>query len=296
MDSAKVKATKPAKGSNTLFPTIFKGFGLLRSNLRLTSGLILILFIILVGLLAPVITWYPPLKTLVGGSLLPPNLQHPFGTDDLGRDIYTNVIYGIRTSFLVGVSSVLIAVILGSLIGLAAGYYGGLIEDLLMRITDMTLIMPRFLLALIITAIFGQSFQNIILAIGIVGWPGIARMMRAEFLSIKERPFVEAAKATGLSDRQIILEILPNAIPAIVPYVVLEISSAILTEAGLGFLGVGDPNVPSLGLMLNNAQQFLRRAWWMAFFPGLVLCIIVVGLNLFGDGLIEYLNPRLRKR
>jgi peptide/nickel transport system permease protein len=225
-----------------------------------------------------------------------PNPQYPFGTDDLGRDIYTNVIYGMRTSLLIGVSSIIIAVIVGSLIGIIAGYYGGLLGDFLMRITDMTLIIPRFLLALVIAAIFGQRFQNIILAIGIVSWPGIARMIRAEFLSIKERPFVEAARAVGLTDRRIILEILPNAVPTIIPYVVLEISSAILTEAGLSFLGVGDPNVPSLGFLLNNAQQFLRTAWWMAFFPGLVLSILVVGLNLLGDGLIEHMNPRLRKR
>lgn len=275
----------------------------IRFNPRLTFGLSLVLLTVVVGLIAPIITWYPPLKTLVGKTLMPPTFgtddlpQYPFGTDDLGRDIYTNVIYGIRTSFLVGVSSVIIAVIIGILIGVTAGYYGGVLENFLMRITDMTLIIPRFLLALIIAAIFGQRIQIIILAIGIVGWPGIARLVRAEFLSIKERPFVEAARALGLTDKQIIfIEILPNVIPAVIPYLVLEISNAILTEAGLSFLGIGDLNVPSLGLMLNNAQQYLRTAWWMAVFPGLALSIIVVGLNLFGDGLIEYLTPRLRRR
>ncbi|MBS7649082.1 ABC transporter permease [Candidatus Bathyarchaeota archaeon] len=275
---------------------IFKRARGAQLNLRLIFGFALVLFIIVVGLAAPLITWYPPLKTLVGGTFNPPNPQHPFGTDDLGRDIYTNVIYGVRTSLFIGVSSVVIAVIVGSLIGILAGYYGGLLGDFLMRITDMTLVIPRFLLALVIAAIFGQKFQNIIFAIGIVSWPGIARMIRAEFLSVKERPFVEAARAVGLTDRHIIFEILPNVIPTVVPYVVLEISSAILTEAGLSFLGVGDPNMPSLGLLLNNAQQFLRTAWWMAVFPGLMLSILAVGLNLFGDGLIEYLNPRLRKR
>lgn len=276
--------------------TIFKRARRARFNLRLISGFSLVLFIVVVGLAAPLLTWYPPLKTLVGETFKPPSPQHPFGTDDLGRDIYTNVIYGVRTSLFIGVSSVLIAVIVGSLIGIIAGYYGGLLGDLLMRITDMTLVIPRFLLALVIAAIFGQKFENIILAIGIVSWPGIARMIRAEFLSIKERPFVEAARAVGLTDRHIIFEILPNVIPTVIPYVVLEISSAILTEAGLSFLGVGDPNMPSLGLLLNNAQQFLRTAWWMAVFPGLMLSILAVGLNLFGDGLIEHMNPRLRKR
>ncbi|MGB9778168.1 MAG: ABC transporter permease [Candidatus Bathyarchaeales archaeon] len=287
--------TAPSKKLGWLY-TIFKRVRRARFNLKLISGFLFVLFIIAIGLAAPLITWYPPLKTLVGETFKPPSPQHPFGTDDLGRDIYTNVIYGVRTSLFIGVSSVLIAVMLGSLIGIIAGYYGGLFGDFLMRITDMTLVIPRFLLALVIATIFGQKFQNIIFAIGIVSWPGIARMIRAEFLSVKERPFVEAARAVGLTDRHIIFEILPNVIPTIIPYAVLEISSAILTEAGLSFLGVGDPNIPSLGLLLNNAQQFLRTAWWMAVFPGLMLSVLAVGLNLFGDGLIDYMNPRLRKR
>jgi len=268
-----------------------------RVNPRFTAGFIIILVVVILAIVAPLITWHPPLKTLVGRPFTPPAALHPFGVDDLGRDIYTNVLYGIRTSLTVGVSSVTISLAIGILIGVIAGYYGGILEDALMRITDMALIIPQFLLALVIVAIFGQNFQNIIIAIGIVSWPGIARMMRAEFLSIKERPFIEAARAVGLTDVRIIFEeILPNAIPAIIPYAVLQINTAILVEAGLGFLGIADPNVPSLGLMLNTAQQYLVRAWWMAFFPGLVLSIIVIGLNLLGDGLIEYLNPRLRKR
>lgn len=268
-----------------------------RLNPRLMAGTISISIIIFIALLAPLITWHPPLKSLIGNPFTPPNLQHPFGTDDLGRDIYTNVVYGLRTSLIIGVSSVVIALLIGVIIGVIAGYYPGIIEDVLMRLTDMTLILPQFLLALVIVAIFGQSFQNIILAIGIVSWPGIARMVRAEFLSIKERPFIEAARAVGLSDVRIIFsEILPNAIPAVIPYIVLQVNTAILVEAGLGFLGVGDPNVPSLGLMLNTAQQYLTRSWWMALFPGLVLSFLVIALNLLGDGLIEHMNPRLRKR
>ena len=266
-------------------------------NSRLMIGIILISSLVLLALLAPLITWYPPLKSLVGKPFTQPNLQHPFGTDDLGRDIYTNVIYGIRTSLIIGFSSVMIALIIGIIVGVIAGYYSGIVEDILMRLTDMTFILPQFLLALVIVAIFGQSFQNIILAIGIVSWPGLARMLRAEFLSIKERPFIEAARAVGLSDMKIIFgEILPNAIPTVIPYIVLQVNTAILVEAGLGFLGVGDPNVPSLGLMLNTAQQYLTRSWWMALFPGLVLSFLVVALNLLGDGLIDYMNPRLRKR
>lgn len=266
-------------------------------NARLKAGIVIVSIVTFVAVLAPFITWNPPLRTLTGNPFTTPTPNHPFGTDDLGRDIYSNVIYGIRTSLIVGFSAVAISVTIGTLVGMLAGYYGGRLEDLLMRATDVTLILPQFLLALVIVAIFGQTFTNIIIAIGIVSWPGIARMMRAEFLSIKERSFVEVAKAIGLPDSKIIVgEILPNAFPTVIPYVILQINSAILIEAGLGFLGVADPNVPSLGLMLNTAQQYLMVAWWMAVFPGIMLSIIVIGLNLLGDGLIEYLNPRLRKR
>ncbi|MEM1948662.1 MAG: ABC transporter permease [Candidatus Caldarchaeum sp.] len=266
-------------------------------NSRVYAGLIIVSAVVVIAVFAPLLTWFPPLKTLVGKPFTPPNEGHPFGTDDLGRDIYSNVIYGIRTSLTIGLSSVLIAIVIGTLIGVLAGYYRGFLEDFLMRITDMTLILPQFLLALVIVAIFGQSFTNIIIAIGIVSWPGLARLIRAEFLSIKERQFVEAARAIGLPDSRIIFgEILPNAIPAVIPYIILQVNSAILIEAGLGFLGVGDPNVPSLGLMLNTAQQYLLTSWWMAVYPGIMLSMIVVGLNLLGDGLVEYLNPRLRKR
>jgi len=266
-------------------------------NTRFTAGFMILLVVIILAIAAPLITWHPPLKTLVGKPFTPPIALHPFGVDDLGRDIYANVLYGIRTSLIVGFSSTMLALIIGILIGVIAGYYGGILEDILMRITDMALVIPQFLLALVIVAIFGQNFQNIIIAIGIVSWPGIARLIRAEFLSIKERPFIEAARAVGLSNVKIIFEeILPNAIPAVIPYIFLQTNTAILLEAGLGFLGIADPNVPSFGLMLNTAQQYLVRAWWMAFFPGIVLSIIVVGLNLLGDGLIEYLNPRLRKK
>ncbi len=262
-----------------------------RANTKMISGLTIISLIIVLAIIAPLITWYPPLKTLIGKPLTPPCLKHPFGTDDLGRDIYSNVIYGARISLFVGATSVAISLVIGILVGAVAGYYGGLIGDLLMRITDMFLVIPRFLLALIIAAIFGQSIFNIILAIGITGWPAVARLIRAEYLSIKERPYVEAAKAIGLKDRQIIFgEILPNAITPLIPYSVLETGTAILIEASLSFLGLGDPNVPSWGLMLNNARQYLRIAWWMAFFPGLALSLVVLGLNLLGDGLTEYLS------
>jgi len=267
-------------------------------NARLLIGILLTGVLTILGILAPLITWYPPLVAMLGPPYQPPSFQHPFGTDDLGGDIYTNTIYGIRTSLIVGALSALIALIIGILIGSVAGYYGGFLEDLLMRITDMAFIIPQFLLALIIVTILGPNIYNIILAIGVTSWPGIARMTRATTLSVKQQTFIEAAKVLGLSDIKIIFsELLPNSLPPVIPYITLQISSNILVEAGLGFLGVSDPNVPSLGMLLNNAQQhILMNVWWMSVFPGVILSLMILGFNLLGDGLIEYMNPRLRRK
>ncbi|MEM1610797.1 MAG: ABC transporter permease [Sulfolobales archaeon] len=267
------------------------------SNKRILTGATIVSSLIIIAAAAPLITWYPPLKTLVANPFLPPNPSNPFGTDDLGRDIYTNSIYGLRTSLIVGALSTTIATLIGILIGAVAGYYGRVLGDVLMRITDMAFIIPSFLLALLIATILGPNIYNIMLAIGVTSWPGIARMTRAEFLRVKEQAFVEVARALGVSDRRIIfVHILPNSLPAIIPYVVLQMSNNILIEAGLGFLGISDPNIPSLGQLLNIAQQYLTTSWWIAAFPGLILSLLIIGFNLLGDGLIDYINPRLRVR
>ena len=276
---------------------IIEKLKIIKSNIRLLLGVIIISVIVSLGLLASYITWYQPLMAMEGPPYQPPSLQHPFGTDDLGGDIYTNVIYGIRTSLFVGVLSAVIAMVIGIMIGTLAGYYGGFIDDLLMRIVDMAFIIPQFLLALLIATILGPNIYNITLAIGVTSWPGIARMTRAMILSIKQLTFIEAARVIGLSDTRIIFsELLPNALPPIIPYIALQASSNVLVEAGLGFLGVSDPNVPSLGMLLNDAQQhILMNAWWMSLFPGIFLSLMILGFNLLGDGLIEYMNPRLRR-
>jgi len=228
---------------------------------------------------------------------LPPTANYPFGTDDLGRDIYSNVIYGARTSMMVGLLAAGISVLIGILVGAFSGYYGGKLDDLLMRSSEIFLVLPTFLLALIIVAIFGTNINNIIFAIAIVSWPRTARLLRAEFLTMKEREFVEAARVLGSKHIDIMLsEILPNAIFPVIVNASLEVATAILTEAGLSFLGAGDPNVPSWGLMLNNAQNYLRVAWWMAAFPGAMLFLTCLSLNLVGDGLNDYFNPRLKER
>ena len=266
-------------------------------NRAAVVGSFLLAAICVIAIAAPAITWYPPLKSAVGNPFVPPTAKHLFGTDDLGRDIYSNVVYGARTSLFVGLLAAGISALIGIFVGATSGYYGGKIDDLLMRTSEIFLVLPTFLLALIIVAVFGTSINNIIFAIAIVSWPRTARLLRAEFLTLKEREFVEAARVLGSRNTDIMLsEILPNAIFPVIVNVSLEVATAILTEAGLSFLWAGDPNVPSWGLMLNNAQSYLRVAWWMAAFPGALLLLTCLSLNLVGDGLNDYFNPRLKER
>jgi peptide/nickel transport system permease protein len=258
-------------------------------------GLLLAAAMTMVAVLAPLIAPAGPFD-IGAARLVEPGMQHWFGTDHLGRDILTGVLYGTRTSLLVGLLSVLMALVIGIVVGAIAGYYGGRIDDLLMRLTEVFQVMPRFFLALFIVAIFGANLWGIIFVIGILNWSEIARLLRAEFLSLRERPFVTAARAYGAGDTDIIVkEILPNAISPVVVAGSLQVASAILLEAALGFLGVGDPNVMSLGSMLNNAQQYIRQAWWTVTFPGIALCLLTLGIALLSDGLNDSLNPRLKE-
>jgi peptide/nickel transport system permease protein len=219
------------------------------------------------------------------------------GTDNLGRDILSGVLYGARTALLIGFIIAIFGIFIGTILGAISGYYGGLIDDLLMRITEMLLIIPKFAFALVIVVLFGHSLNNIILALSLVAWPQAARLVRAQYSSLRSREYVEAAKAVGVSNFKIIFsEILLNALFIIIVQFSFETANAILLEACLSFLGVGDPNIASWGLMLNNAQRFLRRAWWMSLFPGLAIFLTILGLNLVGDALNDCLNPRLQGR
>jgi peptide/nickel transport system permease protein len=268
-----------------------------KRNKQAVFGLLFICFAVFLAVFAPFISPYDPLQVEAGVPFSPPSMEHPFGTDDIGKDILSGVIHGARTSLFVGFLAGALSMIIGVVVGAISGYCGGKIDSLLMRISEVFLIIPGLFISLLIIAIFGRSLWNIILVIGMLSWPSCARLVRAEFLSLKEREFVEAARALGASDfRLTFSEILPNATPPIVVNASIQVSVAILLEAALSFLGLSDPNVISWGSLLNNAQRLLRLAWWTAVFPGIALTFTTFALNLVGDGLNDALNPRLKER
>jgi len=262
-----------------------------RTNTRLAIGFLLILSTLAV--LAPWVSQWPPMD---GGndSLLGPGTSgHWLGTDDLGRDIWSRLIYGSRISLMVGVVSAALAVLLGVLIGAVAGYFGGWLDAILMRIAEFFQTLPRFVLALIVIALFGTSVFKMILVIAVLSWPQLARVVRATVSSLKQSQFVDAARVAGMGHGAIILrEILPNVAAPIIVLGSLDIAAAILIEASLSFFGLGDPNAVSWGAMLNDAQQYLRTAWWMSAFPGLAIALTVLSFNILGDALNDALNPR----
>ncbi len=228
-------------------------------------------------------------------SLRPPSGTYPFGTDDLGRDILSGVIHGARVSIAIGVTVAVLSGLIGVLIGLTAGYAGGPIDDLLMRLTELFLIPPRFFLALVIAALFGSTFFTLIIVLSVTYWPTTARLVRAEVMSLKARNFVEAAHAMGASPVRILFRtILPNALPIIITNVVLMVGGVILVEAALEFIGVGDSNYISWGYMLHNGEHFIRDAWWVIFFPALAVSLLVLALNTVGDALNRALDPKAR--
>lgn len=267
--------------------------GKLRLNASSGTAVAILIGMVLFAFLLPLLLGPP--NTMGDLSFGAPSLAHPMGTDDLGRDVFTRFAYGARSSLSVGILAALTASIIGISVGAIAGYSRGIIDIVLMRISELFQVIPRFFLALLVIAIFGSNIMFIILTIGLLGWPEVARITRGEFLTLREREYVMAAQTIGQSKRKIIFsEILPNAMPPLIVAMTMQVSSAILLEAGLSFLGLGDPSNPSWGLMLNEAQQFLTRAWWMAVFPGLGIVVTVAALNVFGDHLTDILNPRLK--
>ncbi len=254
-----------------------------------------VLAVLLLALLAPLISHDP----FDGGNdaLLPPFTPgHVLGTDDLGRDTWAQLAHGARVSMLVGVVSAAIGVVIGLAVGATAGYAGGLVDGGLMRVGEFFQSLPRFVLALIVVALFGPGLERVILVIAILSWPQTARVVRSLVASLRHAPYVEAARIGGMSAfSTILVEILPNVMGPVIVLGSLDVATAILLEAGLGFFGLGDPDRISWGTMLNGAQQYLRTAWWMAAFPGVAIAITVLGFNMLGDALNQALDPRGRR-
>jgi peptide/nickel transport system permease protein len=267
-----------------------------RGNAVALLSLAVLLTVVAVAVLAPLVA--PDGATALGAAAFaPPSPSHLMGTDDLGRDVFSRFVYGGRISLAVGFLAALTSSLIGITVGATAGFYGGTVDTGLMRVAELFQVIPRFFLALLVIAIFGTNFLFLVLTIGLLSWPEVARVTRAEFLTLREREYVAAARTLGIRPVSLIFgEILPNAMPPLIVAMTMQVSSAILLEAGLSFLGLGDPSQPSWGLMLNEAQEFLARSWWMATFPGLGILVTVAALNVLGDRLSDVLNPRLRRR
>ena len=268
---------------------------LVKSPLAIVGGAIVAIFT-LTAIFAPWLATHDPANIVLVNRLQPPSPEHWLGTDDLGRDVFSRLMYGARVSLLVGIGVVLIRAVIGVLVGLVAGYYGGRVDALLMRITDVFIAFPGILLALAIMAIWGTGLINVVIALSVVGWPQFARLVRGEVLSLRERDYVQAGRALGANAVRLVgTHVLPNVLPIIVVYASLNISAPIIAEAALSFLGLGiQPPDVSWGSMLSSAHRYMRVAWWLALFPGLAITISVIGFNLFGDAVRDVLDPRMR--
>ncbi|MBP6897932.1 MAG: ABC transporter permease [Gammaproteobacteria bacterium] len=283
-------ATEPAVG------TAFQRAGFWRRLLRRPGSRLALAWLVLLLAAALLAPWVGRVDPLSGGGdalLRPFSAGHWLGTDDLGRDVWARVVHGSRISLIVGVASALLAVAVGVIVGALAGYFGGLLDAVLMRTAEFFQTLPRFVVALIVIALYGTSVFKMVLVIAALSWPQLARVVRASVASLRQSQFVEAARVAGMGHGGIILrQILPNVAAPIIVLGSLDIAMAILIEASLSFFGLGDPNQVSWGTMLNEAQQYLRDAWWMSVFPGLAIALTVLGFNLMGDALNDALNPR----
>jgi peptide/nickel transport system permease protein len=262
------------------------------------GSLVIIVIIFLIAGFASFLSPYDPGKTNVAFKLKSPSFQHYLGTDNLGRDVFSRMLHGSRVSLSVGFVAVAISVGIGILVGAMAGYYSGWVDSLLMRFVDVMLCFPSFFLMLTVVALLGPSLFKVMVVIGITSWMGTARFVRAEFLSLRERDFTQAAKALGVKDLRIIYRhILPNAMAPVFVTATLGVASAILVESGLSFLGFGaQPPAPSWGNILTEGRAYIFDAWWLTVFPGFAILVTVLSFNLVGEGLRDAIDPRLRGR
>jgi peptide/nickel transport system permease protein len=264
----------------------------------LIIGTILLFLILIASIFAPLIAWHAPNETFPGMSLSSPELSHPFGTDSIGRDVFSRVLHGGRVSLLIAIPSVILALTLGLFLGVPAGYFGGRIDQLIMRFLDIVFAFPALLLAILVVSILGASIQNLILTIGIIYTPRMARIARAPILSTKTRDFVEASRAMGAPEARVVFRhVLPNSAAPIIVEVSLALSQIIITETALSFLGLGPPPPnPSWGAMLSQSRQFMEFASWTVLAPGFAIVVAVSSFLLIGHGMRQFMDPHQHRR
>ena len=263
-------------------------------------GLVVILFVIIMAVFAPVITNKDPRTTNLRARLTAPvpfegsSADFPLGTDAVGRDIWTRLAYGARISLIVGFVSVIIAGTIGTILGLLSGYFGGWIDDIIMRLADIQLAFPFILLMLAVLAVVGPGLKNLILVLGLTGWVSYSRVVRGTVMSLREKEFIEAARTIGARDSRIIIRhILPNIIGPVIIIASFSVASTIIAEASLSFLGLGvTPDTPTWGIMLSEGREYIRDGWWLTTIPGLAIAMTVLGINLLGDWLRDEIDPR----
>lgn len=275
----------------------WEGWRMFAANGSAVFGLALWVLIVLGAIFGPLLYPVDPFQ-IVAAPMTPPSSPNALlGTDYLGRDILAGIIHGARVTLIVGVAAALLTVVIGVIVGALAGFYGRWVDKLLMRITEFFLVLPPLLLAMVLVLVFSPTLLTVILAIGLVNWTSVARLTRAEFLSIKEREYVKAAKAMGARDGRIIWRVIfPNAIAPLVVITTLLVGTAILVQAALSFLGLTDPNVMSWGMMIGQSRDYIWSTWWAVTFPGLAILLATLSISLIGDGLNEVLTPSRRPR
>ncbi|MBI5570883.1 MAG: ABC transporter permease [Desulfomonile tiedjei] len=279
--------------------TVFGDFSRrLAKNKMAMVGLVVVVALFVVALSARYVSPYPPDDIDTSQILMPPDLAHWLGTDVLGRDVFSRLLHGAGVSLSVGFVAVGISTMIGVVLGAMSGYYGGAVDRIIMRFVDVMLCFPSFFLILAVIAFVGPSIWNIMAVIGVTSWMGVCRLVRAEFLSIRERDFVLAARSQGAGDLRIIfIHILPNSMAPVLVAATLGVAAAVLVESGLSFLGLGvQPPDPSWGNMLTEGKDNIEIAWWLSVFPGMAILITVLGYNLLGEGIRDTLDPRLRQR
>ncbi len=261
-------------------------------------GICVLFFIVLMGVFANVICPGDPFEMVTGSLLMPgEDPGAPLGSDILGRDLVSSIVHGSRVSLIIGLVATAVSVVLGMLVGGVSGFYGGRVDDILMRLTEIIMTIPSFMFLLTLVALLSPSVFTITLAIGLVSWPTIARLVRAQCLSLREREFVLAGEGIGMSDMRLIFtQVLPNTLAPVIVTASIMVGTAILNEASLSFMGLGDPNVMSWGAIIGEGRSVIRTAWHLTLFPGLALLLTLLSINFVGDALNDALNPRLRTR